>query len=69
MFDVGIISARDARLYTIFTENGTHVSQNCIDLKWTDAPFEPKTQPFVSSDANHKHVYASPTIPVPSHTN
>ena len=25
-FDVGIISTRDARLYTIFTENGAHVS-------------------------------------------
>ena len=68
-FDVGIISARDARSYTICTENSTHVSQNCIDLKWTDAPFEPKTQPFVSSHANYKHVHAHPTTPVPSNTN
>ena len=37
-FDVGIISARDARSYTIYKENDVHVSQNCIDLKWTDAP-------------------------------
>ena len=44
-FDVGIVSARDARLYTICTEHGTHVSRNRIDLKQTDAPFEPKTQP------------------------
>ena len=42
-FNVGIVSARDARSYAIFTENGTYVSQNCIDLKQTDKPFEPKT--------------------------
>ena len=53
-FDVGIVSARDARSYMICTENGTHVSRNCIDLKWTDAPFEPKTQP-VSNFAKSKH--------------
>ena len=41
-FDVGIISARDARSYTIFMENSAHVSQNHIDLKRTDAPFELK---------------------------
>ena len=41
-FDVGIILARDARSYTIGTESGTHVSRNCIDLKQTDATFEPK---------------------------
>ena len=66
-FDVGIISARDARSYTIYTENDVHVSQNHIDLKHTDAPFEPKTQPFMSSNANHKH--APPTTPLPSSTN
>ena len=58
-FDVGIISTRDARQYTIYMENGVHVSQNCIDLKQTDAPFEPKTQPFMSSNAKSKH--ATPT--------
>ena len=63
-FDVGIISDRDSRLYTIYMENGVHVSRNRIDLKWTDTPFEPKTQP-VSSNANHKH---APTT-VPSSTN
>ena len=41
-FDVGIVSARDVRSYTICTENGTHVSRNHIDLKWTDTPFELK---------------------------
>ena len=65
-FDVGIISARDVRLHTVYTENGVHVSQNHIDLKWTDAPFEPKTQPFMSSNAKSKH---APTTPVPSSTN
>ena len=50
-------------------ENGAHVSQNGIDLKQTDAPFEPKTQPFVSSNANHKHVHVPPTTPVPFSTN
>ena len=67
-FEVGINSARDARLYTIHTENGIHVSRNHIDLKWTDAPFESKTktQPFVSSNAKSKH---APTTPVPSSTN
>ena len=62
-FDVGIISARDARSYAIYMENGVHVSRNCIDLKWTDAPFEPKTksQPFISGNAKSKH---APTTPV-----
>ena len=59
-FDVGIISARDARSHTIYTENGVHVSQNCIDLKWTDAAFEPETQPLWSSfKACHKAHYSN----------
>ena len=55
-FDVGIVSARDTRSYTICTEHGTHVSRNHIDHKQTDAPFEQKTetQP-VSNFANSKH--------------
>ena len=46
----------------ICTENGTHVRRNCIDLKWTDTPSEPKTetQP-VSSNAKFKH--APTTVP------
>ena len=65
-FDVSIISARDARSCIICTEHGTHVSRNCIDLKWADTPFEPKTetQP-VSNFAKSKH---APTV-VPSSTN
>ena len=53
-FDVGIVSASDARSYTIFTEHGTHVSRNCIDLKQTDTLFEPKTQ-SVSNFAKSQH--------------
>ena len=65
-FNVGIVSARDARSYTILTEHSTHVSRNCIDLKVTDAPFEQKTetQP-VSNFAKSKH---APTV-IPSSTN
>ena len=66
-FDVGIISARDARSITIHTENGVYVSQNHTDLKRADTPFEPKTQPFMSSNAKSEH--APPTTPVPSSTN
>ena len=65
-FDVGIISARDARLFTIYMENGVHVSQKHIDLKRTDAPFEPKTQAIMSSNAMSKH---ASTTPIPSSTN
>ena len=57
--DVGIVSARDA----IHTEHSTHVSRNHIDLKWTDAPFEQKTetQP-VSNFAKSKHAPPQITI-------
>ena len=69
--DVGIVSARDARSYTILTENGSHISRNCIDLKCTSVQFEPKTRPdiftlakpVVSTDAKSKHVHANPQPP------
>ena len=65
-FDIGIVSVRDARSYTIHTEHGTHVSRNHIDLKWTDTPFEQKTEAqLVSNVAKSKH---APTI-IPSGTN
>ena len=55
-FDVGIVLARDTRLYTIYTEHSTHVSRNCIDLKQTDGPFEQKTETqLVSNFAKSKH--------------
>ena len=59
-FDAGIVSARDARSYMIHTEHSTHVSRNCIDLKWIDTPFEPGTQP-VSVFAKSQH--APPKVP------
>ena len=66
-FDVGIFSACDARSYTIFMENGTHINRNHIDLKHTNVHFEPmtitdvlpQTRHVVSKDANFKH--APPT--------
>ena len=51
-FNFGIISARNSRLYTIHLESGTNISRNCIDLKWTDAPFESKPQPVMSNLPN-----------------
>ena len=44
----------------IHTEHSTHVSRNCIDLKRTEAPFEPKIQP-VSNFAKSQH--APPKVP------
>ena len=58
-FDVDIVSDRDARSYTILTENGLQINRNHIDLKCTDVPFKPKTQPVVSSNANSKHAPAN----------
>ena len=60
-FDVGIVSARDARSYMIHTEHGTHVSRNCIDLKRTDTPFEQKTETQPVSDFT-KSKHAPPQI-------
>ena len=40
-FDIGIISDQSDRSYTITTESGKNISRNHIDLKWTEAPFEP----------------------------
>ena len=64
-FDVGIVSARDARSY-IHTEHGTHVSKNHVDLKQPDAPFEQKTE--TQSVSNFAKSNNAPTI-VPSSTN
>ena len=44
-YDIGIVTAWNARSYQICTEHGTHISCNCIDLKHTDAPYEPCTKP------------------------
>ena len=61
-YDVGIVSARDARSYTIYMENGLHISRNCVDLKCTDAPFELKTQPVVSTNANLSMLHPKPQL-------
>ena len=67
-FCVGVVSDRNVRLYTIFMENGTHISRNGIDLKCTSVQFDPKpnsnilpkTRQTVSSDANLKHAPPNP---------
>ena len=53
--NVGIVSAKDARSYTIFTESGALISSYCIDLKCTDVLFDFKTSPVVSSNAKSMH--------------
>ena len=60
-FNVGIISARNSRSYTIRTESGTNISRNCIDLKQTNAPFE--SQPVVSKFAKSQHAPSLNTVP------
>ena len=62
-FHAGIVAARDARSYEIFTEHGTHISRNRINLKQTDIPFELKTQ-LVSNFAKSQHAPAN----IPSNT-
>ena len=62
-FNVCVVSNRDARSYTILMENGTHISQNRIELKCTSVQFDPrpntsvlpKARYTISSDANSKH--------------
>ena len=66
-FNVGIISARNSRLYTIRTESGTNISRNCIDLKQTDAPFE--SQPVVSKFAESQHAPSLNTVPSSTNAN
>ena len=47
-FDIGIVSDRSDRSYTITTESGKNISRNHIDLKWTKAPFEAQPHPVMS---------------------
>ena len=70
-FNVGIISARNSRSYTIHMESGTNISRNRIDLKWTDAPFEsqPHPQPVVSNFAKSQHAPSLNTVPSSTSTN
>ena len=45
-------------------EIGTDISRNCIDLKWTDALFEP--QPVMGKIAKSQH---APSHNIPSSAN
>ena len=44
-------------------ENGTDISRNCIDLKWTDALFETQPHPVMSKIAKSRHAPSHNTIP------
>ena len=70
-FNIGIISARNSRSYTICTENGTNISRNHIDLKRTDTPFEsqPHSQPVMSNFAKSQHAPSLTTVPSSTSTN
>ena len=66
-FNIGIISARNSRSYTICTESGTNISRNRIDLKQTDAPFW--SQPVVSKFAKSQHAPSLNTVPSSTNAN
>ena len=63
--DIGIVTAWNTRLYQICTEHGTHISHNCVDLKHTDALYEPHTKlsQTVSNFAKSLHANANPPLP------
>ena len=58
-FHVGVVSEREGRLHAISTESGIIISQNHIDLRWTNVPYKESV-----SYANFKHV-----PPIPDNTN
>ena len=64
-YDVGIVTAWNARSYQIYTEHSTHISHNRVDLKCTNAPYEPHTIPSqtVSNFAKSSHANANPPLP------
>ena len=66
-FNVGIISARNSRLYTIHTESGRNISRNYIDLKQTKAPFT--SQPIMSKFARSQHAPSLNTVPPSTNAN
>ena len=57
-FNVGVVSERQGRSYAISTDSGRIISQNRIDLRWTNVPYECKES---VSYANSKHI--PPTSP------
>ena len=64
-YDIGIITAWNARLYQICTEHSTHISRNHIDLKHMNAPYKPHTKlsQTVSNFAKSLHANANPPLP------
>ena len=68
-FNVGIISARNSRSYTIHMESSTNISRNRIDLKQTDAPFESQPQPVMSNFAKSQHAPSLNTVPSSTNAN
>ena len=64
-YDIGIVTAQNARSYQICTEHSTHISHNHIDLKHMNAPYEPHTKPSqtVSNFAKSLHANANPPLP------
>ena len=64
-YDIGIVTAWNARSYQICTEHGTHISHNHVDLKHMIAPYKPHTKPSqtVSNFAKSLHANANPPFP------
>ena len=69
-YDIGIVTAQNARSYQICTEHGTHISCNHIDLKHTDVPYDPapykphrKPSQTMSNFATSSHANANPPLP------
>ena len=64
-YDIGIVTAWNARLYQICTEHGTHISHNRVDLKHMDALYKPHTKPSqtVSNFAKSLHANSNPPLP------
>ena len=68
-YDIGIVTAWITRSYQICTEHSTHISHNHIDLKYTNAPYEPWYEPHtipsqtVSNFAKSLHANANPPLP------
>ena len=64
-YDIGIVTAWNAKSYQICTEHGTHISHNRMDLKCTNAPYEHHTKPSqtVSNFAKFSHANANPPLP------
>ena len=49
-YDIGIVTAWNARSYHLCTEHSTHISHNHVDLKHMDAPYKPHTKPSQTTE-------------------